>query len=113
KYLEMKFLTLENVQVDCRELTEEQIKEMCKVYESNGYRQWNNQDSLKLIGNFTHLRIDWENEFYITSDLDTKTTITYEKFMELFGAPKYEVTMVAEQPNGVFNPQPHYNNENG
>lgn len=108
----MKELTLENVQVDCRELTEEQVKEMVNVFESNGYKQWINPDAFKIIDNYTCLRIVWKNEFYIASELNSKTTITYEKFMELF-APKYEVKHIAESPNEVFNPQTHYSNENG
>src|SRR5690606_3785599 len=59
------FYTLENVQVDCRELTEEQIKEMCKVYESNDYNQWNDNRALKLIDNYTYLRVGIGNEFYV------------------------------------------------
>src|SRR5690606_21425067 len=97
------FYTLENVQVDCRELTEDQIKEMCNVYESNGYKQWVHDTALKIEDNFTYLRLDQNNEFYITGKLDAKTTITYEKFMELFGEPKYEVTMIAEKPKEFQN----------
>lgn len=93
----MKELTLENVQVDCRELTEEQVKEMCNVYENNGYKQWVNKNALKIEDNYTYLRIDWENDFFINGKDYDKTTITYEKFMELF-APKYEVKYIAEKP---------------
>ena len=92
------FYTLENVQVDCRELTEEQIKEMCEVYESNGYEKWMDEDALKLIDDYTYLRTDWENEFFINGKDYDKTTITYEKFMELFGEPQYEVKMIVEAP---------------
>ena len=107
------FYTLENVQVDCRELTEEQIKEMCEVYESNGYEKWMDEDALKLIDDYTYLRTDWENEFFINGKDYDKTTITYEKFMELFGEPKYEVKYIAEQPSEDKQLQPHYDNTNG
>ena len=79
------FYTLENVQVDCRELIEEQIREMCDVYESNGYKQWTDPDALIKTDFYNYLRIDWANEFYLTGESGTKNTITYEKFMELFG----------------------------
>ena len=116
------FYTLENIQVDCRYLTRKQIKEMTDVFEKNGYEKWMDSDALKIQDNFTYLRIDWVNEFYINGESDNKTTITYEKFMELFGnkekseefknlvevlneelteeynKPEYEVTMIAEQP---------------
>lgn len=78
------FYTLENVQVDCSELSEKQVKEMCEVYESNGYKQWIDEDTLIKTDFCNYLRIDWANEFYITGESGTKTTITYEKFMELF-----------------------------
>lgn len=89
----MKELTLENVQVDCRELTEEQVKEMANVFENNGF----------IIGNLAIL-----GKYYFLSHLryrccttnihdEKKTTITYDKFMELF-APKYEVKYIAEKP---------------
>lgn len=92
----MKFLTLENVQVDCTELTEEQINEMCNVYESNGYEvDWVRTNVSKHT--FTFLRFDVSDVWCSNFD-ENKTTITYEKFMELFGEPQYEVKYIAEQP---------------
>lgn len=79
------FYTLENVQVDCRELSEEQIKEMCRVYESNGYEMWDDKDALK---------ISTGNEFYITGEWHAKTTITYDKFMELFSKEESVLTEI-------------------
>lgn len=80
-----EILTLDSIQVDCSELTEGQIKEMCNVYKSNGYKQWMNKDALKIEDNYTYLRIDWENEFCMNGKSSFKTIITYDKFMELFG----------------------------
>lgn len=76
------FYTLENVQVDCSELSEEQIEEMADVFEKSGFK-------LSLDGTT-------DEHFYLrlakcgkSVDLyrldDTKTTITYDKFIELFG----------------------------
>lgn len=90
------FYTLENIQVDCSELSDEQIKEMCKVYESRGFKKWKDLDAFKIEGSFTYLKIDWENEFYITGGNDNFTTITYGKFMELFGDTNYLVETTDE-----------------
>ncbi len=70
------FYTLENIQVDCRELTKEQIKEMAYVFEEFGFKKGS------VIRSYTKLYYNSEN---------IKTTITYEKFMELFAdQPKEE-----------------------
>lgn len=80
------FYTLENIQVDCRELSEEQIKEMAGVFENAGYKAWDDPNALKKIhDDDDYLRLDWVNDFYINFKSDTKTTINYNKFMELFG----------------------------
>lgn len=138
------FYTLENIQVDCRRLTREQIKEMADVFESNGYI---NSIGLNVYDIYFVLRQKWNKEdrnFGILGDHkdDRFITITYEKFMELFGRKEenfkklvevlneelteeayketeYEVKYIAEKPKqynigiDTFNPQPHYNNENG
>lgn len=83
------FYTLENIQVDCRELSEEQIKEMAYVFNTNGYKTWNNIRALKK-DTHTHLflEIGIGNEVYLNYKKENKTTITYSKFMELFGDVK-------------------------
>lgn len=80
------FYTLENVQVDCRELSEEQIKDMCKVYESNGYKLWGGYVPLKIADNFHCFRLHTNNtNMYLVDEIsENKHTITYDKFMELF-----------------------------
>lgn len=95
------FYTLENVQVDCRGLSEEQIKEMAYVFESNGYI---NSMGLNVCDTYFLLRQRWGKEdrnFGVLGDHkdDRFTTITYEKFMELFAEPQYEVKYIAEKPN--------------
>lgn len=75
------FYTLENIQVDCSNETEEHIKEMTDVFEKNGF-------NLALDGitdQHFYLRLAkcGESVNFFRLD-DTKTTITYEKFMELF-----------------------------
>lgn len=99
------FYTLENVQVDCRELSEEQIKEMADVFENNGYD--NSSIGLEVKDIYFLLRQRWGKEdrnFGVLGDhKDGRfTTITYEKFMELFAEPKEEKPL-----------QPHYDNTNG
>ncbi|MGL4613490.1 MAG: hypothetical protein ACRCVV_06240, partial [Shewanella sp.] len=80
------FYTLENIQVDCRELSEEQIKEMCKVYDSNGYKLWGGYVPLKIADNFHYFRLHTNNtNMYLVDEIsEEKHTITYDKFMELF-----------------------------
>lgn len=90
------FYTLENVQVDCRELSEEQIKEMADVFEANGYKMINPKNDLTVDN--THNILSCQDGYYIIYTNQNKTTITYEKFMELF-APQYDVTMIVEAPN--------------
>ena len=76
------FYTLENVQVDCRELTEEQIKKMADVFENSGF----NLDLDEITGEHFYLRLAKCEESVDFFKLDnTKTEITYEKFMKLFG----------------------------
>ena len=93
------FYTLENVQVDCRYLTRKKIKEMTDVFEKNGYEKWMDSDALKIQDNFTYLRIGMRNDFYINGESDNKTTITYEKFMELFGIEKSNFKKLVEVLN--------------
>lgn len=106
------FYTLENIQVDCSELTEEQIKEMCKVFEIKGYGYYESERyALKQYDDCIFLQHD-EDGFLIDSEEEEKTTITYEKFMELFSEPEQvEVNIEAEIKIVQF-PE-HYDNTNG
>lgn len=125
-----EYLTLKNVQVDCRYLTREQVKEMSDVYKNNGFRI----GSLSLCDYYCFLNSNYDYCF-VNKYKKNKTTITYEKFMELFGYKeksqefKNLIEVLNEElteeynkdkkPNqyqigiDTFNPQPHYNNENG
>lgn len=127
------FYTLENIQVDCRELSEEQIKEMADIFDKDGYD--NSKIGLEVKDIYFILRQRWDKDdrnFGVLGDhKDGRfTTITYEKFMELFsenadvvssdspyipmGIPtNYEVKYIAEQPNEDEQLQPHYDNTNG
>lgn len=78
------FYTLENVQVDCRELSEEHIENMCDVFIKNGYDYFNSKSyALKTGCECVFIQCD-EDGLLIDSFSNGKTTITYEKFMELF-----------------------------
>lgn len=77
------FYTLENVQVDCRYLTREQIKDMAKI---SGYKKGN----LECYQHYNYFRIAY-NTCNVGVYEESKTTIIYDKFMELF-TPQYEVT---------------------
>lgn len=77
-----EILTLENVQVDCIKLTENQINNMAGIYSAKGY----NVDYSECFteGGAKYLRFN-EDEVFVMMPCENKTTITYEKFMELFG----------------------------
>lgn len=85
------FYTLENIQVDCRELSEKQIKEMASVFEKNGYVV--DYEELYLDDEHNFLRLGKGiNEVFVNDNHVRCYTITYEKFMELFGNKEEEYT---------------------
>lgn len=128
------FYNLENVQVDCRELTSTEIKEMYFIVENKNYNT--KKDLYRCKGWFYFSYNSARRCFSENRRIDNdKTTITYEKFMELFGykeksqefknlievlneelteeaykETEYEVKYIAEKPKQY---QAHYNNENG
>lgn len=94
------FYTLENVQVDCRELTEEQIDKLVNVYESNNIPKTKSSYDREYVKGIRNFIMRNYNGCHWFSDKEIKfNTITYEKFMELFSEPQYEVKYIAEQPN--------------
>jgi|SRR5690554_1039317 len=83
----MRNLTLKNIQVNCEGLSDNDIEQMRCIVEKRGYLVNNGfyrkPDSLL---DYFYFKLDNNNnEFYFGKIGDTKTTITYEKFMELFG----------------------------
>ena len=80
------FYTLENVQVDCTELTKECIKEMADVFDKTGYKyiNGNKNAALKVENDYKFLYLEEDKEIVVGIVDNNKTTITYEKFMELF-----------------------------
>jgi len=78
-------LTLENIQVDCTDLTAEQIEEMKRVVVDNGFELWNNPEAFNIdIYKGWKYLLHYLGDFYITCDDKNKTTITYDRFIELF-----------------------------
>lgn len=75
------FYTLENIQVDCRKLSEGQIQDMAGVFKKDGYRI----GSLYLNIEHCFIRKNVGKYCLVTTKQENKTTITYDKFMELFG----------------------------
>lgn len=91
-------LTLENIQVDCRNLSEEQIKEMCVVFEANGYKIWDDEEALN-VSDVNYLLEFTGSEVFVSIGTASKTTITYDKFMELFTGQVADVgEMKVEKP---------------
>lgn len=76
-----EILTLENVQVDCRYLTNDQIDEIADVFKKYGYRI----GSLFLMDEYCFIRENAGKYCMVTTKDKNKTKITYEKFMDLFG----------------------------
>lgn len=93
------FYTLENVQVDCRELSEEQIKEMFDIYVNKGYEilESNYKTASKLCfeSSYYFLKSD-RDEVFVGLEIEEKHTITFYKFMELFS--KEEKPLNEEKP---------------
>ncbi len=80
--------TLENIQVDCRELSEVETNNIAKVFKTNGYTIVNFWKSDR----FNYIRLGEYHKKNITflSKGTKQHTITYEKFMELFSEKPIE-----------------------
>lgn len=76
-------LTLENIQVDCSELTSEQIENMKRVVVESWYELWDDECAFTVsdYGDHFYLSVD---VFCILTKMDSLTTITYDKFIKLF-----------------------------
>lgn len=77
------FYNLDNIQVDCKGLSKEQIKEMAEVIVLNGRRIYPTNDALEVDKDCEYFQ-SYYSAFGVFSESYNKTTITYEKFMELF-----------------------------
>lgn len=104
------FYTLENIQVDCKGLSDNDIEQMKYIVKKRGYLVNNGvyKNPQHKFGYF-YFKLDNNNEFYFGELNITKTTITYNKFMELFGDKEkleesYKETN-RERINLEFNPQ--------
>lgn len=104
--------TLENVQVDCRDLEQKEISLIGNIYKSKGYTLSDRYNKITNDDYYISLNKGISSYGFYEID-DDCTTITYEKFMELFAEPQYEVKYIAEEAKETFNPQPHYNNDKG
>lgn len=89
------FYTLENIQVDCRELSEEQIKQMADVFKKAGFAM----GSLYQTETYFHLNDDNQNYCMVGQYFSDKTTITYKKFMELFSRKEENFKKLVEVVN--------------
>lgn len=139
----MKKLTLKNIQIDCTDLTEVQIKQMADVFIDNGIKV-DFTFIYKSAGHFFMSLCSRTNDVWLREYQNDLTTITYEKFMELFDKKKvnemsfsnlsdinvkevmggtldnrksYPKELKEKKPTlqkvEIFNPQPHYDNTNG
>lgn len=80
------FYTLENVQVDCRELSEEQIEDMKEAVVKNGYTLWDYKTAFELCNETRYfMKNNGDADFLLSTKSTDRYTITYEKFMKLFG----------------------------
>ena len=104
------FYTLENVQVDCRELSEEQINNIKTIVENSGYETNNGYyRNINYKFNYYFFKLDnSKTEFYFGEEACHKTTITYDKFMELFGRKEENFKKLVEVVNEELTEE--YNN---
>lgn len=91
------FYTLENVQVDCRDLEQKEISLIGNIYKSKGYTLSDRYNKITNDDYYISLNKGISSYGFYEID-DDCTTITYEKFMELFAEPQYEVKMIVEAP---------------
>lgn len=85
KLIDSEELTLENIQVDCSELTIEQIEEMANIFHNFGFIV--DYEELTLENTHTYLS-KGEKDVWVRLECKSKTTIIYDKFMELFDTKK-------------------------
>lgn len=80
-------LDVTDYQVDCSELSKEQIEEMAEAVKSKGYKVWGYKYALcvNIMNDDIFFADNGGGEFFINFKQDYKTTITYDKFIELFG----------------------------
>src|SRR5690606_13083716 len=80
------------VQVDCSNLTKEQIEKMVEIVEKNGYEIATNISAMLVDGRFKYLKFnDRCNIWLIGSDkswFSKVTTITYDQFLTYYGEEK-------------------------
>lgn len=99
------FYTLENIQVDCSELSEDEIDNIVSIYEANNIMRYKGdygRNNVKNRYNFIMKCYSWNHWF---SNKEEKfNTITYDKFMELF-AEKEELNCLGmnKQESDAFN----------
>lgn len=104
------FYTLENIQVDCTNESVKRIKQMADVFNYNGYKTWDDIQALEKYKDIhVFLRVGIGDKVYINYKKPNKTTITPDKFMELFGDENHipEVSKIVEEK-----PQNSYNENN-
>lgn len=89
-----KTLTLENIQVDCTCLTKEQIEEMKMVVVENGYELGDSTYAFSINYIYCYFRLNKHLAQYgVFNENKSRTTITYDKFMELFDKPKTQIKL--------------------
>ena len=108
------FYTLENIQVDCSELSKMQIEYMAKVFVENGFNLLENEKNNALVTSLSwkNLRLNVFGEVCTLYPVLDKTTITHDKFMELFGGAKeqeviLEILSTTDTPDVSYKPK-HY-----
>lgn len=81
------FYTLENIQVNCRDLSNIKIQNMSHICIKEGYKYFedNKQFALSIGLTNTYFQITEDREIIVDAEEENKQTITYDKFIELFG----------------------------
>lgn len=82
-------LDITDYQVDCSELSSEQIGELCDIFKLTGRKLIITIDALDISNKYKYFRT-YYNDFGIFEINLNKIIITYEKFIELFGGKPIE-----------------------
>lgn len=90
-------LDITDYQVDCTDLSKEQIEEMGSVLLLKGKDYLSSKKFALSRNHNSDFLISSDESFYITNKQDDKTTITYDKFIELFGEKPLNGIDVAEK----------------
>lgn len=95
-----KQLKITEVQVDCSNLTKEQIQRMVDIVVKNGYSIWDHRIALLVMDTSTFFRTyPADGEFGVYERRSYFTEITFDQFIDLFDAQSSEKELTIQEIN--------------